>query len=77
MTTYTITPRSADAPFTVQGESFQQAAIRAAKQLYGPDVDPIRTTGDSGKSGYFQAYKSVPPHHGGGLTSVGEPFHVR
>jgi len=77
MTSYTITPqRTAVDPITVQAESYQQAALRAAHRLYGNDVNVIRTTGEYGKSGYFRAYKPVPQRHGGGQTSTGEAFHV-
>ena len=75
MNVYTIS-RNLTSLFTVNAESHEAAATKAAKRLTGRGLNTRRTTGDAGKSGYFQAYEPVPATLGGGLNSVGEPFHV-
>jgi hypothetical protein len=62
--------------FSVTADNYTQAAIKAAHKLYGVKATARRTTGDTGKSGYFQAYEPMPRGQRG-LNSVGEPFHVQ
>jgi hypothetical protein len=60
----------------IEAETVEGAARHFAKLQYGGRAIARRTTGESGLSGYFQAYR---PGKGSGTTytSVGEPFHVR
>lgn len=74
--TFTIS-RKLDTLFTIRAASYSEAAIKAARKLYGRAAVAHRTTGDNGKSGYFQAYKPLAKRLGGGLNSEGEPFHVQ
>ncbi len=75
MQTFTISRNTEDL-LTVQAENYTDAAEEAAKKLYGKNTTANRTTGDTGKSGYFQAYEPMPKGQSG-LNSVGEPFHVQ
>jgi len=75
MNVYTIS-RNLSPLFTVNAESYEHAATEAAKRLTGRPLYTHRTTGDPGKSGYFQAYELIPNGLGSGINSVGEPFHV-
>lgn len=76
MNTYTIS-RQFDTLFRVKAENYTSAATKAARRLYGRKATARRTTGDLGMSGYFQAYEPVAQRLGGGLSSIGDPFHVR
>lgn len=60
--------------FTVRGKSIGEAAQIVARRIGGRNAIAERTTGSPDLSGMFQAYKPLP---GGGLTSVGYPFHVQ
>lgn len=77
---FTISPRDGngkrdrDNGFDVLAETVEQAAERAAHVLYGNDVTARRTTGDYGKSGYFQAYQWLAKCNA--WASVGASFHV-
>lgn len=73
MANFTITT-SNDQTFTVAASNYTDAANKAAKKLFGRKATANRTTGDTGKSGYFRAYESM---RGGGQNSVGSAFHVR
>ena len=73
--TFTIS-RKLNNLFTVRATSYSEAAAKAARKLYGRKATANRTTGRNGASGYFQAYEPMPRRLGGGLNSVGEPFHV-
>ena len=73
MKTYKIS-RKLETLLTVDAETYTEAANKAARKLYGKKVTANRTTGDTGKSGYFQAYEAMRPR---GQNSVGEPFHVQ
>ena len=59
-------------------DEYQAEAMRQARaslpRTRGLTV--LRVTGDSGKSGMFQAYVPVPQRLGGGLNSVGDNFHI-
>lgn len=75
MKTYSIS-RKLENLFTVNAENYTEAANKAARKLYGVKATANRTTGETGKSGYFQAYKPLPQGQRG-LNSIGEPFHVQ
>lgn len=81
MATYQISPRGESSfdLFTVEAESYQAAAQKAAYTLHQgrgkPTVHARRVTGENGKSGFFHAYVNI----GGGEhreSSLGGPFHV-
>ena len=63
-------------PFTVRATSYEDAAQIGARRLEGRKrgLFAQRVTGDTGKSGYFQAYL---PCKTGGSSSYGRNFHVR
>lgn len=61
---------------TVLAVSPEEAARIYAWRVYGRKAIAYRTTGTAGLTGYFQAYKPVSRRNGGGLTSVGDPFHI-
>lgn len=75
MKNYTIS-RKLETLVTVQAENYTEAANKAAKKLYGKKATANRTTGETGKSGYFQAYEPMPRGERG-QNSVGDPFHVQ
>lgn len=56
-----------------KARSLQHAADIEARRRCGRRATAMRTTGDDGKTGYFQAYL---PLRDGGLTSCREPYHV-
>jgi hypothetical protein len=60
-------------PRPIRAASYEHAATIAARRMHGRRAVAIRTTGDAGKSGFFQAYL---PLKTGGLVSTGDPFHV-
>lgn len=62
--------------FSLNADNYTEAANRAARKLYGKKATANRTTGEIGKSGYFQAYMPMPRRQRG-QTSIGEPFHVQ
>ena len=64
-------------PFVVRATSFSHAACIGARHMYGRKRGMVaqQVTGDSGRSGYFQAY--VPMRQNSGLTSFGRNYHVR
>ena len=62
---------------TITAISYSDAADKYARKTYGRKCISRRTTGEHGKSGYFQAYAPVVKREGGGLSSIGEPFHVQ
>ena len=62
---------------TIQADSYDEAASKFAKKAYGKRVQARRTTGNTGKSGMFQAYQPVKGGAGQHWTSIGEPFHVQ
>ena len=70
---YLITPKN-DESFTVRAHTYQEAARIGSNRMHGRNATAKRTTGDPGKSGYFQSYKHVRGENA--LSSVGEPFHV-
>ncbi|HEY7030753.1 MAG TPA: hypothetical protein VH482_05480 [Thermomicrobiales bacterium] len=73
--TFTVSPRHGT-EFTVEAETHEQAAERAAHKLHGNGTTARRTTGDRGKGGYFRAYRDASDSGGWKLAAVGEPFHV-
>lgn len=75
--TFEITPRGGKS-FECHGRNYLEAALHAAQRLHGhrTTITVLRTTGDDGKSGYFQAYRQIPQRIGGGRTCCGESFHV-
>ena len=58
---------------TIQARSYEEAARKWAARESGRNSTAFRTTGDSGKSGYFKAFERLER---GGYTSINEPFHV-
>lgn len=58
---------------TIQARSYEEAARKWAQRESGRNSTAFRTTGDSGKSGYFQAFERLER---GGYTSINEPFHI-
>lgn len=81
-TYYLITSRHESiAPFTVRAENYEHAAQIAARRLVGRKrgLFARRVTGDSDKSGYYQAYVQV--RHGSSArweaSSYDRSFHVR
>lgn len=69
--------RKLDNLATVTATDYAEAADKYARAAYGRKCVARRVTGDHDKSGYFQAYAPLPQRVGGGLSSVGEPFHVQ
>lgn len=65
--------RKLDTIKTVTAKTYDDAADKFARSQYGRKAVARRTAGDNDKSGYFQAYE---PMKGGGLNSIGEPFHL-
>jgi hypothetical protein len=62
--------------FTVDADTYESAAQKGAGVLFGSKrgLAAVRTTGDTGKSGMFNAYL---PAKTGGQSSHGYNFHVR
>jgi len=74
MATYKITRN--EKAFTVEAASYEEAATKAARKLLNirsEKIQGLRVTGDSGKSGMFNAYRSEAQ----GMNSVGSNFHIR
>lgn len=65
--------------FTVNAIRFGVAATRAAQKLYGhpSTISCQRIQGEPDKNSLFQAYIPLSKKSDSGLTSIGEPFHVR
>lgn len=74
--TFTISSHHNVIANIARAESVEDAAARFARRVYGRNATAVRTTGDTGLSGYFQAYKPVPARLGGGRNSTGSAFHV-
>lgn len=74
---FQVTPSGDRPSFRARGAHIEEAAQHAAQRLYGRSMVALRTTGERGHSGMFQAYRSVPRRLGGGQVSVGSSFHVR
>ena len=73
MTTYKIT--KGETVFTVNAESYDDAATKAARKILNTrseKIQGLRVTGDNGKSGMFNAYRSERD----GMNSVGSNFHI-
>ena len=77
---YTVSTRTELAKFTVEADTYGQAAQLAARELNRRANGTIprglvaeRTTGDHKLSGWFQGYI---PHGPNALNSYGEAFHV-
>lgn len=58
---------------TIPARSYEEAARFWARREAGRNTTAFRTSGNSGKSGYFQAFERLER---GGYTSINEPFHV-
>ena len=58
---------------TIPARSYEDAARKWAQRESGRNATAFRTTGNSGQSGYFQAFERLER---GGYTSIQEPFHV-
>lgn len=74
--THTITINHTAVANVARAESIEGAAARYARRQFGRNATVVRTTGTTGLSGYFQAYKPVPARLGGGRNSTGSAFHV-
>lgn len=61
---------------TARATGYSHAANVYARRRFGRQAIAYRTTGDNGKSGWFRAYVPLPARSGGGLTSVGNDYHV-
>ncbi len=57
----------------IPARSYEQAARKWARRESGRNSTAFRTTGDSGKSGYFQAFERLER---GGYSSINDRFHV-
>lgn len=57
----------------IPARSYEEAARKWAQRESGRNSTAFRTTSNSGKSGYFQAFERLER---GGYTSINEPFHV-
>lgn len=58
---------------TIPARSYEEAARKWAQRESGKRATAFRTSGDFGKSGYFQAYERLDK---GGYTSIHDHFHV-
>lgn len=76
MATYRIDPRNnADkGALMIEAESHADAAHKAAKKWFGPQVWANRETGDTNGSGVFQAFVTIST--GEQSSSRGRNFHV-
>lgn len=74
MKNYIVNPRSESKfePFTVQADSYSDAATKASHELNGPRTHGLRQTGEPSMSGVFQGYCDFA----GGESSVGGNFHL-
>ncbi len=68
--------RNHETLFTVRANDPEHAASVALRRLFGrsKSLSVMRTTGDAGKSGFFQAYRWLPDYNA--HSSTGQPFHV-
>lgn len=57
----------------IQARSYEEAAWKWAQRESGRNSTAFRTTGNSGKSGYFQAFERLER---GGYSSINDRFHV-
>ncbi len=76
--TFTISTKSG-ATLNIEADSYEKAAQKAVRKLIKSraghgKIFASRTTGDNGKSGWFQAYQYDRKVNG--ANSNGEPFHV-
>lgn len=74
-TIYTVSRNHADLA-TIRAATPEDAARIYARRTYGRKATAHRTTGTAGLTGYFQAYEPIPTRNGGGLASIGDPFHI-
>ena len=58
---------------TIPARSYEDAARKWAQRESGRNATAFRTTGNSGQSGYFQAFERLER---GGYTSIREQFLV-
>lgn len=61
---------------TIPARSYEDAARIWARRESGRAAVAYRTTGDYGKSGYFQAFEPVAPGKDKGYSSIRDAFHV-
>lgn len=77
MTQYQIRNRKTDETFTVEADSYQAAAVRAARRInanHGAKIGVVRQSGETEKSGIFQGTVSLS---GGEVSStIGPQFSV-
>ena len=74
-TIYTVSRNHNDLA-TVRAATPEDAARIYVRRVYGRKAIAYRTTGTAGLTGFFQAYEPVKTRNGGGLTSIGDPFHI-
>jgi hypothetical protein len=74
-TVYTVS-RNHENLATVRAATPEDAARIYARRVYSRKATAHRTTGTAGLTGYFQAYEPISRRNGGGLTSIGDPFHI-
>lgn len=61
---------------TIPARSCEEAAKIWARRESGRKATAYRTTGDFGKSGYFQAFEPVGTEKTSGYATINEMFHV-
>lgn len=59
----------------VKADTYQQAAVVAARMMYGKTTCALRIYGMEDISGYFQAYRIISSDHK--MQNLGKPFHVQ
>lgn len=69
---YTISRNHQDLA-VIHARSYEEAARIWARRESGRKATAFRTTGNFGKSGYFQAYEPIEPR---GYSTINEPFHI-
>jgi len=74
METYRISTKNTLIAARIAAATYQEAANKYALRELGKSASALRTTGDSGKTGWFQGY--TWDHQMRCLNSVGIPFHV-
>jgi hypothetical protein len=71
---FAVHNKSRSVIFSVESESVEDAALKALRKSAKTRVNCVRTTGEPGKSGWFQGYVSRRDQTA--QSSHGEPLHV-
>lgn len=76
---FRITERRTERQTVIEAATYEEAASKYAAKTHRTrnEIMVNRVTGDTGKTGYFQAYVKLGPANGDGpWSSIGGNFHV-